>query len=85
MCGLYPGAMTEETAYQVSVNTVHTETQQPQNLINKQGLCNKGGNCPAEGQIEGANNLDNTCVVTVECTRISDAISLGGKSCISQL
>lgn len=37
--------MTKETASLVSVNTVDAETQQPQNVINKYGLCNNGDNC----------------------------------------
>lgn len=41
MDGLYPCAMSKETASLVSVNTAHADTQQPRNLINKQGFCNK--------------------------------------------
>lgn len=45
VCGLYPHAMTKETASLVSVNTVDAETQQPQNVINSHGLCDKKDNC----------------------------------------
>lgn len=43
VCGLYPCAMTKETASLVSVNTVHAETRQPHILINKQGLVQQKG------------------------------------------
>lgn len=66
MCGLYPCAMTEETASLVSVNTVHAETQQPRDLINKQGLCKEGDNCYC--CIEGNEKTDSfsyTCLMAV--------------------
>lgn len=64
LSGLYPYAMTKETASQVSVNTEDATSQQPQNLINKHGLCNKKGPLlPARGQ--EANSLpDNHAMAT---------------------
>lgn len=51
--------MTKETASLVSVNTVHAETQQPRNAINKQGLCNQRDNCYCCYQhIEGTGKLN---------------------------
>lgn len=49
LSGLYPCAMTKETASLVSVNTEDATTQQPQNLINKHGLCNKKNRCYRQG------------------------------------
>lgn len=57
MCGLYPRAMSEEMASLVSVNTVHAETQQPQNLINKLGLCNSWNDCRCYWYIEETKKL----------------------------
>lgn len=59
--------MTEETASLVSVNTVHAETQQPQDLINKQGLCKEGDNCYC--CIEGNEKTDRfPCTCLNDCT-----------------
>lgn len=73
VCSLYPCAMTKETASLVSVNTVNAETQQPQNLINKQGLCNKRDNFSCcYRHIEGtgqSNSLPNTYAMALECTK----------------
>lgn len=62
LAGLYPYAMTKETASLVSVNTEDATSQQPQNLINKHGLSNKEGPLlTARGQ--EANSLPNTYIM----------------------
>lgn len=52
VCGLYPCAMAKETASLISVNSVDPETQQPENAMNKDGLCSTGDNCCCQ-HIEG--------------------------------